>query len=583
MTHAHVLQGIQNLYLQESDAALLKHHQKADKFLLIVCATCWLLVATASAYFYSTYLLGIISGGLLFLFAAISYKFYSGTPVFRIVMGIILMTYTIISIQQNMGRIEMHFFVFIVLSFLTVYKDSKPIAVVSIYIILHHLLFTWLQLHNVTIFNTPLMIYNYGCSYDIALLHAFYVILEWIILYKIIHTSINNFHQIHQVQKQLLKTNEQLEQTNQYKSQFLANMSHEIRTPMNGVMGIAQLLEETELTRDQSHYVSTLIRSSKTLGIIIDDILDYSKIESGQLHIENHPYGLLRELREVMDLLRLQADNKDIKLVLNIPQEEFFVIGDATRLRQVLLNLLGNAIKFTQHGTVKLTVSQLKQSDKEIQLKFIISDTGIGIAQDKLEHIFTQFSQADSSTTRKFGGTGLGLTISKQLVSLMGGELKVSSQKDKGSEFYFTLTMIHSDKPVEKSVLKNDRKQLNGLVLLVEDDRTNRLIAEKMLAKIAVDIIHAENGLEAINIFAEHDFDLVLMDMQMPVMDGVEATLEIRSKFPQNKTPIIAMTANVLSEHKEQCFAAGMNGFLTKPVKMKLLHETLSQYLTIRQ
>jgi signal transduction histidine kinase/ActR/RegA family two-component response regulator len=578
-----------NLYIKETDPALLEDYQKADSFLFKLSAICWFLISTASAVFYDTYLLGFISGGLVFLFTFISYKYYSGTPIFRILIGILLMTYTIISIQQNYGRIEMHFFVFISLSFLTVYKDIKPITVTAIFIILHHLFFTYLQLNAVTFLNMPVMVYNYGCSYDIALLHAFYVAFEWIILYKIICSSIKNYMQINQVQTKLLDMNDalqdkqlQLEKADQHKSDFLANMSHEIRTPMNGVYGIAQLLEQTKLTRDQNHYVSTLLRSSKTLLTIINDILDFSKIESGNLHIESSPFELLREIREACDLLRPQAKDKLLALSLKIPKQPIYVCGDSTRLRQVLINLLDNAIKFTQDGSVSFELIIKQRSDTDIKVEFIITDTGIGIAEDKLKDIFVQFSQADSSTTRQYGGTGLGLTISKQLVELMGGQLKVVSRESIGSEFSFVFTMPLTGKERVTPIESNSLIKLSGLVLLVEDDKTNSLIAEMLLQQAGVEVINAENGLVAIDLFARHNIDLILMDMQMPVMGGVEATKKIRSQFPDKSCPIIAMTANVLQEHRELCFNAGMNDFISKPINSKEFRNTLSKYLAAK-
>jgi len=581
-----MIEYLKSLYIKETDQALLKDYQKADKFLFNLSAILWFLISTASAYFYDAYILGLVSGGLVFLFSFACYKLYSGAPIFRVVIGILLMTYTIISIQQNLGRIEMHFFVFITLSFLTVYKDIRPITYAAVYIVFHHLLFTYLQLESITFFNMPVMVYNYGCSYDIALLHAFYVIFEWIILYKIIKTSINNFKQIHLAKNELYVMNNELydkqfelEKANQYKSDFLANMSHEIRTPMNGVVGVAQLLEQTKLTRDQNHYVSTLLRSSNTLLTIIDDILDFSKVESGNLQIEMKPFELQRELREVCDLLRSQAKDKSIELNLIVPNDPIYIIGDSTRLRQVLINLLGNAIKFTKEGVVSLKTIIKHHSKTDIKLELVVTDTGIGIEEEKIKHIFDKFSQADSSTTRKFGGTGLGLAISRQLVELMGGKLNVVSTRGKGSEFSVELSMALSEK--ESLIISKDVKtlMLSGLVLLVEDDKTNRMIAKKMLEQIGVDIITAENGLIAIELFEKNTVDLVLMDMQMPTMGGVEATEKIRSQFSSNTTPIIAMTANVLQEHRDLCFKAGMNDFLNKPINLQELQTTLSKYL----
>ncbi|MBF0266450.1 MAG: response regulator, partial [Gammaproteobacteria bacterium] len=363
------------------------------------------------------------------------------------------------------------------------------------------------------------------------------------------------------------------------KSDFLANMSHEIRTPMNGIMGIGQLLMHTPLDESQKHYVATLNRSCESLLTIINDILDFSKIESGMLHIENVNVDINHEITEVYNLLSNKAKSKSIKFTLNLPEEKIYAIADPVRLRQILLNITGNAIKFTEKGSVDISIEILSKKDTEITLLFKITDTGIGIENNKLETIFEKFSQADTSTTRKFGGTGLGLAITKQLLELMDSHLQVTSEYGKGSCFFFELTKPLGSKQLLDEINTSIDDKFSGHILLAEDDSTNQLIATKLLNRLGLEVSVAKNGQEAVNMFKKQTYDMVLMDMQMPIMGGVDATIEIFKLFPDHTIPIVAMTANALPEHRQQCYDAGMVDFISKPIKEKNLSEVFKMFL----
>ncbi len=381
--------------------------------------------------------------------------------------------------------------------------------------------------------------------------------------------SFNNMlGEINKQNIELVTAKNKAEQSSIAKEQFLANMSHEIRTPLNGIDGMGKLLEETSLTKEQQGFVLAIRMSSENLLVIINDILDFSKIEAGKLTIEKIDFNLKESISQSLKTVYYEAEKKDVLLASKIDENiSELLIGDPTRLNQVLINLLSNAIKFTQEGHVKLNCYLIEQSPRSNKIKFEVIDTGIGIETDKLEKIFESFSQEDDSTTRKFGGTGLGLSISKHLVDLFHGELKVKSIKGKGTSFYFTL-----DFPIGSSTnrLKDDPSliQWNSLVnkkiLLVEDNNINQLLATTILKKWEVLVEVAENGLVAVEKLKEQNYDVILMDMQMPVMGGIEATAIIRKELKLT-TPIIALTARAIKGVDKECLDAGMNDYISKP------------------
>jgi PAS domain S-box-containing protein len=376
------------------------------------------------------------------------------------------------------------------------------------------------------------------------------------------------------------------ESASRTKSDFLASMSHEIRTPMNAIMGIADLLAKTSLSPEQEKYVQVFRRAGDNLLNLINDILDLSKVEASQLELERTGFGLKEQLEIVAEMVAARAHAKGLilecEVAADVPSDLF---GDPTRLRQVLLNLLGNAVKFTEMGKVSLRVVRESEPALRNFLRFTVTDNGIGILPEKLQRVFERFTQADTSTTRRFGGSGLGLTISKRLVELMGGSISVESEIGKGSTFAFTLPFeIWVGPTARDSVLSRPDPELPLpplRILLAEDSPDNCLVTLAYLEKTPYRIEIAETGAMACEMFASRHYDLVLMDRQMPVMDGLTATRKIRAFERSNDrpaTPIIALTASALKGDREMCLAAGCTAFLTKPIKQDVLLRAIAEH-----
>ena len=383
----------------------------------------------------------------------------------------------------------------------------------------------------------------------------------------------NTVNERKEFEKQLEESRQKAEESLETRKLFLANISHEIRTPISAISGMSGILADTEISETQKQYVNAIQSSSKSLMVIVNDILDMSKLESGKFSAEFIPF----ELRSILDPLYttylLKTDEKGIAFSVEYPNDmPQWLFGDPTRLGQILNNLISNAIKFTDTGKVTLKIT-FEKKGKHNEFSFSVTDTGIGIDQENLKTIFEFFSQEDNTITRRFGGTGLGLAISKSIAELLGGEITVESEKNVGSTFKFRLNMPEANVQLKNEAI--DQSDLTGKnVLIVEDNELNRFLAVTILKKWNANIHIAVNGDEAVKAVSNLKIDIVLMDIQMPVMDGVAAAKAIRNELKSN-IPIIALTANALESEKEKCWQAGMNDYITKPYNPEFLREKI--------
>jgi signal transduction histidine kinase len=411
------------------------------------------------------------------------------------------------------------------------------------------------------------------------------------LLARVRHHSRARLNQVQrdQAYRELGESNQKLENATRAKSEFLAHMSHEIRTPMNGVIGMTTVLLATELSPQQREYVETIRVSGDSLLTIINDILDFSKVESGKLEIEEHPFNLKDAVNHAVKVLAPKAVEKHIGLDVWLdPRSQGLpttVIGDVTRLRQVLLNLIANAIKFTGEGSVSVTVEADKPDPQgRVTLYFAISDTGIGIPGDKLHRLFEAFSQVDSSTTREYGGTGLGLVISQRLSEAMGGGIHVESEPGKGSTFHVRISVkaATDETDTPSRVRPSDRQAASRAplrLLLADDNLINQRVGVALLRQLGYTADVVANGAEVLEALQSRAYDVILLDVQMPVMDGYEASRRIRETWGDKalRPRLVAMTANARPVDRERCFEAGMDDFLAKPLDIELLREMLEK------
>lgn len=602
---------------------LQSHYYEADRVMMWILLTHAMIAIFVTSRYYNMYWLGIVGSAVILALCTAAFILLRGTIWFRLISAVAIMLFSAIYIQQHLGRIEMHFHVFIGLAILTIYKDVWPMFVATAATLMHHLIFNWMQSHHIMIGNTPVMVFSYGCGIEYVILHGVMVLAEAIILTFIIINASRQFIEVIHIKEALDISNQQLNRfnitleeqvrartqelesalfkhielaedlkiakeeaisANQLKSEFLANMSHEIRTPLNSVIGFSDLLEQEVKEPKQVQYLHAIKNGGKSLLSLINNILDLSKIESGHMKVELHPLHLKPFLRDIMNMFIEPGKKKGLEITCEL-QEDIpeWIIADEIRIRQILFNLISNAIKFTEKGSVHLSISsQTSAISGTVDISFKVKDTGIGISPKNQIKIFDAFVQNDGQDSRQYGGTGLGLAICRKLAQLMKGDITIKSELGQGSEFTFKIANIEISEALfaegEEVPTKNTITFSPAKILIADDIEENRILLHEFLNEFGFEIEEAVDGLEATELIRERTYDLVLTDIRMPKMDGWEAIRVIREELNNHTLPVVAVTASVMKEDYEHLLKV-FDGIIEKPVNKSLLISTLQRFL----